>query len=87
MPFLTGLWATIKASSWALTAAKWGAIALGVLLVAFKVRQAGRDSAAREMAETIVKRTEKANEAENEVRAAADRGQPPPKRVRKFYVD
>jgi len=87
MIWLQGLWATIKASSWAITAMKWGAVALGILLVIFKVRQTGKDAARKEMAETIVKRGQAANEARTDVRDAADRGKPPPERVRKFYID
>lgn len=84
---IAGAWAWLKGLPWFAAALKWAAVALGVLLVLLKVRQAGRDSVRREMAEEIVKRAEKANAAENEVRDAAARGKPPPERVRKFYLD
>jgi len=87
MLWLKGLWTAFKGSALAVTAAKWAAVALAVLLVLFKVRQSGRSDARREMAEEIVKRGQVANEARSEVRNAADRGKPPPERVRKFYVD
>jgi uncharacterized membrane protein YdjX (TVP38/TMEM64 family) len=85
--FLKAAWASVKASPMLGAALKYGAIALGVLLVFLKVRQAGKDSARREMAEEIVDRGRIANEARTEVRNAADRGKPPPRKVDKFYID
>ena len=85
--WLKGAWLAFKGSALAVQAVKWGAIALGVLLVVLKVRQSGRDSATREMAETIVRRSTEANNARNEVRDAHERGKPPPKKVDKFYID
>lgn len=87
MGFILGAWAALKKLPWFAAALKWGAVALGVLLVLLKIRQTGKDAARREMAEEIVKRGQVANEARTEVRNAADRGKPPPERVRKFYVD
>jgi hypothetical protein len=87
MLWLTATWAALKKLPYFAAVLKYGAIALGVLLVFLKVRQAGKDSARREMAETIVERGRIANEARTEVRNAADRGKPPPRKVDKFYID
>lgn len=84
---LLGAWGAAKKLPYFGAVIKWGAVALGVLLVLLKVRQTGKDAVRREMAEEIVKRGSIANEARTEVRDAADRGKPPPEKVRKFYID
>ena len=86
-----GIWAVVKASSWMAAAIKIGALVVAglvtIALVLGRAKRAGRDEERARNAEATIKRVEKANAAENEVRGAADRGEPPPKRVRKFYID
>lgn len=89
--WLKGIWTIVRASSWMASAIKIGGLVvaglLAILVVLGKARQAGRDAERVRNADATIKRVEKANEAEREVRDAADRGKRPPERVRKFYID
>ena len=77
-----GIWAKLAAA-----AAMVAAALLWLWNVRRKARKEGRDQLVAEQREQMDENRKKADDARREVRDLDDRGERPPERVRKFYID